>query len=194
MKKFSFVLLILLNSLSITCSKEGSDLKARLESLSGKYSDPKPYIYGKAFGKRVFTFDKGKWTLVFTLALDPEMKKQVFDFRTYGNFIIQDKSNIPNTYKALFIEDKKFITLKTENKDLIQAFGFMDCNLEIGIEKDISEKGCSLWRPISECASDYDLLSLDDSGKLYFGERPQDNNMCTEDKRPTKLTPAVVLE
>lgn len=30
-----------------------------------------------------------------------------------------------------------------------------------------------------------------EDGLLYFGERPTDNNMCTADRRPTALTPAV---
>lgn len=31
----------------------------------------------------------------------------------------------------------------------------------------------------------------DEKGNLYFGVRPADNNMCTADRRPTALLPAV---
>ena len=41
--------------------------------------------------------------------------------------------------------------------------------------------------PVADCPSDYDIVSLDDTGSLHFGARPQDNNMCTPDKRPTAL-------
>jgi hypothetical protein len=168
------------------------DLKSRLETLSGTYADAKPYQYGKAWGQRVFTFDKGKWTLVFTLSLDPGLRMQVFQFRTFGTYQVQDKSvRVPDTYNALFSEEKKFLTLKTNDENLIRAFGFSSCNLTKDKEQDISEAGCSGWKPVSVCSGDYDLLSLDKDGKLYFGNRPQDNDMCSPDKRPSSLTPPV---
>ncbi|MBI3219351.1 MAG: hypothetical protein HYZ44_07555 [Bacteroidetes bacterium] len=170
-----------------------TDSKTALEKLSGTYADPAPYNYGKAWGKRVFTFDKGKWTLHFTLGLDPELKMQVFTFRTEGTYKVLDKSKaVDNAYNAVFYEDKKWVTLKTADANLIQAFGFAACNLTKDVEKDISITGCSAWQSVADCPGDYDLLSLDKEGKLYFGERPSDNNMCSPEKRPTKLTPAVV--
>jgi len=39
--------------------------------------------------------------------------------------------------------------------------------------------------PVAECPSDHDIVLLDDTGSLHFGARPQDNNMCTPEKRPT---------
>jgi hypothetical protein len=41
--------------------------------------------------------------------------------------------------------------------------------------------------PVAECPSDHDIVQLDADGALHFGARPQDNNMCTPDKRPTAL-------
>ena len=40
--------------------------------------------------------------------------------------------------------------------------------------------------PIADCASDHDIVKLVD-GVLHFGSRPQDNNMCTAEKRPTSF-------
>jgi hypothetical protein len=167
--------------------------KKKLQNLSGTYADAKPYNYGKTWGNRVFTFDKGKWTLVFTLALDPELKMQVFQFRTFGTYKVQEKSTkVVNAYNALFIEEKKLLTLKTDDENLIKAFGFAPCNITKDVEQDISEKGCSGWKSVAECPTDNDLLSLDKEGNLYFGDRPSDNDMCSLEKRPTKLTPPVV--
>ncbi|MEL7003590.1 MAG: hypothetical protein AAFN93_12775, partial [Bacteroidota bacterium] len=90
-----------------------------------------------------------------------------------------------------FGEDKKIVTLKTDDSQLIEAFGFSACGLTPFVEKDISVNGCALWKSVADCPADFDLLSLDDKGRLYFGERPADNDMCTEDKRPTALTPPV---
>ncbi|MEO0876216.1 MAG: hypothetical protein AAFY48_16580, partial [Bacteroidota bacterium] len=88
-------------------------------------------------------------------------------------------------------EEKKFLTLKTDNEQLATAFGLASCGLEPNVEKDISVEGCALWAAVAVCNEDHDLLSLDEEGLLYFGERPADNNMCTADRRPTALTPAV---
>lgn len=199
MKKFeimSFSIFILSLISLFSCSdKELSPLekmKTDLENLSGTYMDTEPYAYGSAFGQRIFTFDKGNWTLKFTLGLDPNLENQVFEFRTYGSYnIIEPSSIIETAFNAEFGEDKKFVTLKTDNPQLIEAFGFASCELIPNIEKDISVSGCSLWKPVSECPIDYDLVSLDAEGNLYFGNRPADNDMCSEEKRPTSLTPPV---
>ncbi|GAA0873271.1 hypothetical protein GCM10009117_24180 [Gangjinia marincola] len=172
-------------------SKEG---KKVLENLSGTYVDPQGVDWGQGtFGKREFTFDDGKWSLTFTLAFDPQMKNPIFNFRTVGTYTVLDKSKfVEGAYNALFIEDKKFVTLKTDIPDVTQGFGFSNCDLTKDVEKDISKSGCSLWKSVAECSEDHDLLKLDDEGKLYFGVRPPDNDMCTADKRPTALTSAVV--
>lgn len=174
-------------------SNPTEELKTKLENLSGTYADPAPYNYGTAWGKRVFTFDKGKWTLDFTLALDQELKMQVFRFRTFGTYKLQEKSGkLADTYNAVFYEEKKFLTLKTSDENLIKAFGFAPCGLTLDVEQDVSVNGCSAWKSVKECPGDYDLLSLDKDGKLYFGARPRDNDMCSAEKRPVALTPPVV--
>lgn len=165
------------------------NMKQLLENLNGTYKDRKAVDWGRGtYGTREFTFSKGRWTLNFILALDPEMKNQVFIFRTEGNYRVLDQSiTVPNAYNALFIENKKFVTLKTSDTKLAQAFGLAACGLVQNQEKDISQIGCSLWKSVTECNEDHDLLSLDKDGKLYFGLRPPDNNMCSTDKRPTQL-------
>lgn len=179
--------------LFIAATGDNPQTKSALENLSGTYSDPAPYAYGKAWGKRVFTFSKGRWTLLFTLGLDPDLKAQVFTFRTEGTYKVLDPSAVvKDAYNAVFYEEHKWLTLKTGDPGLIQAFGFSACNLVKDVETDVSPTGCSAWKSVSDCPGDYDLLALDKSGKLYFGERPADNDMCTPEKRPTKLTPPVV--
>jgi hypothetical protein len=69
--------------------------------------------------------------------------------------------------------------------------GMADCGLTVNLEADISVTGCAAWRPVAVCGEDHDLLALSDAG-LHFGVRPADNDMCTPDKLPTALLPAVV--
>jgi hypothetical protein len=171
-------------------SNEG--IKQKLETLSGTYEDAVPYAYGKAYGKRIFTFNKGKWTLDFVLGLDPELKMNVFRFRTKGYYkVLNQSTTVPQAFNAIFYEDTKWLTLLTSDQQIAQAFGLANCGLQTNIEKDISQTGCSLWKPVSVCNEDHDLLSLDKNGLLYFGVRPQDNDMCNPSKRPTALTPPV---
>ncbi len=190
----SLLLLTLLGLFS--CSTDTptplEQMKHDLENLSGTYEDLTPYPYGNAFGRRSFTFDKGKWSLTFTLGLDPKLEHQIFHFRTLGTYRIGEPSAIvAHAFHAAFWEDKKFVTLQTDNPELIEAFGFSACDLTPFVEKDISVSGCALWQAVSACPIDYDIVSLDAKGLLYFGERPADNNMCTPENRPTSLTPAV---
>ena len=163
--------------------------KHPFENLSGTYSDLEPYTYGKAFGKRTFTFDQNRWTLNFTLSLDPKGNMKVFSFRTFGKFkVLEESKNIPNAWNAIFYEDKKFLTVHSDNKNLLDAFRFSDCNLIQDQEKDISESGCSGWKPVSKCNEDHDILMMNESGDIHFGERPIDNDMCSAEKRPSSLT------
>lgn len=184
--------LVLMLATSFTAEKSkptAENLKQLLENLNGTYKDRKAVDWGRGtYGAREFTFNKGKWTLSFVLSLDPEMKNQVFIFRTEGEYkVLEPSATVPDAYNTLFIEKKKFVTLKTADTKLAQAFGLSSCGLIQNREKDISQTGCSLWKSVKECNEDHDLLSLDKDGKLYFGLRPQDNDMCSADKRPTQL-------
>jgi len=165
-----------------------------LENLNGTYADPQCVDCGQGiFGKREFTFKDGKWSLKFILALDPKLKNQIFVFRTVGTYTVLDKSKlVVDAYNGLFIEDQKFVTSKTDIPDLIQGFGLAGCDLTKDVEKEISKSGCSLWKSVADCPEDHDLLKMNANGKLYFGVRPPDNDMCTEDKHSKSLTPSVV--
>jgi predicted nucleotidyltransferase len=195
MKKLVLLFFISLSLVTAMSQTNSDSKKSTLKLLSGVYSDSIPYNYGNAWGKRTFTFENGRWSLTFILSLDPQMKDQVFQFRTFGSYIIEDKHPLlTDTYLAVFFEEKKFLTLLTSKKELHNLFGFTLCNLSIGKEEDISENGCSLWASVKECPADYDLLSIDNEGRVYFGTRPKNNNMCVPELRPISLTPPVIKQ
>jgi hypothetical protein len=169
--------------------------KKKLQNLSGTYTSIQGEDWGRGtFGFRTFSFADGRWALTFQLALDPDMKNQVFEFRTYGTYEVLEKAKGLEAYEALFYENEKFLTLLTEDQELIKNFGLSSCELEPFVEQNISAAGCALWPSVSDCNEDHDLLAMDDSGLLYFGVRPADNNMCTADRRPTALLPPVRLK
>ncbi|MEO1254674.1 MAG: hypothetical protein AAFY41_07300, partial [Bacteroidota bacterium] len=188
-----FLTIVLVLPFCVACSDESDaapidQMKIDLENLSGTYMDEVPYAYGEAFGQRIFTFDEGKWTLFFTLWLDNNRTQPVFQFRTVGAYQVEDKSTaVEGAYNAVFHYERKYVTLKTDNQEVIEAFGLANCGLLKDIERDITTEGCAIWRPVAVCDKDFTLLSLDSQSLLYFSERPADNDLCTVDKRPTAL-------
>ena len=165
---------------------------ATLQTLSGTYISPAPEHWYGGFGTREFVFANGQWMLIFTHALDPAMTMRTFQFRTGGGYSVGDASpQVPGAYRTAFAEDWKHVTLLATDPGLIAAMGMADCALTPNLETDISAPGCAAWRPVADCGTDHDLLALDASG-LRFGVRPPDNDMCTPDKTPTALLPAVI--
>lgn len=175
-----------------TSSSSKSAAAVSLQQLEGTYADPVPYAYGEAFGHRTFVFGDGRWSLDFVLGLDPQLNAQVFRFRTHGEYeILEASREVEGAFNAIFYEEQKLLTLLTDDTQLIAAFGLEPCGLVTDKELDISAEGCAGWRPVAECGGDHDLLMLTSDGGLRFGERPADNDMCTADRRPSSLTPAV---
>lgn len=167
--------------------------RAQLEALAGTYASVGVENWYGAYGTRTFAFDKGRWSLTFVYALDPAMQKKVFEFHTEGPYKIVGKSAaVVGAYEAVFYEDVKAVTLRSTDAKLVQAMGLTNCNLTLDSRTDISKSGCAGWKSVADCPEDNDLLAIDAAGKLFFGVRPRDNDMCTADKRPKALLPAVI--
>ena len=100
---------------------------------------------------------------------------------------------LEDTFQARFGFAKKTITPYVDG--LVGALAAMGCGSsawQLGQPQDVLEAGCAAFGqyPASRCAADYDLVKLDAEG-LHFGARPADNDMCTPEKRPTRLNPSV---
>ncbi|MBC8050391.1 MAG: hypothetical protein H7X92_09640 [Chitinophagales bacterium] len=166
--------------------------QAQLEALSGTYVSVAAENWYRGYGTRAFNFDEGKWGLTFVYALDPAMLQKVFEFHTEGPYrVVAKSSTVEGAFDTTFYEDVKGVTLRTTDTKLIEAMGLAGCNLKLNIKTDISKSGCARWKPVAQCREDHDLLAIDAAGKLLLGVRPADNDMCTPDKRPTALLPAV---
>jgi len=171
-------------------------LQQELENLTGVFTDPVAEDNGNGtFTHRHFEFGNGRWSIVATVAFDPGMQAKIFQLRFEGPYdILEKEPSLPNTFRGNFHFDQKFITLLTEDPQITQGFGLDACGLEYQIEKEISASGCSFFPSVAACGTDFDIVSLDHFGNIYFGERPEDNNMCTEDKRPKFLNPAAIRQ
>ena len=176
----------------VTPAKADSDDRAALQTLHGTYVSPAVEDWYGGYGTREFVFADGTWSLTFTHALDPAMTHRTFQFRTGGAYRVGAPSDVVDgAFRTVFDEDWKHVTLLTPAPEIAAAMGMADCGLTLNLETDISETGCAAWRPVADCGEDHDLLALTDAG-LHFGVRPMDNDMCTADKTPTALLPAVV--
>jgi len=152
-----------------------------------------PENWYRGYGTRTFRFADGKWELTFVYALDPAMTQVVFEFHTEGPYkVVGTSATVVGAFDTTFYEDAKAVTLRATDTKLVEAMGLGNCNLKLNVKTDISTSGCAGWKPVAECREDHDLLAIDAAGKLFFGVRPADNDMCTPDKRPTALLPAVI--
>ena len=174
-----------------SASAEMAD-RAALEALHGTFHSTGAETWYGGYGTREFVFANGRWSLIFTHALDEAMTQRTFQFRTGGGYSVLERSaEVPGAFHTVFDEDWKHVTLLTPEADVVAALGMVDCGLTFNLEVDISNSGCAAWRPVKDCRQDHDLLAISDQG-LHFGVRPADNDMCTADKVPAKLLPAVV--
>lgn len=170
----------------------GSSDAAALQTLHGTYVSPTVEEWYGGYGTREFVFADGHWSLIFTHALDPQMTMRTFQFRTGGAYRVGDASRtVDGAFETVFDEDWKHVTLLTDAPEIVAGMGMADCGLTVNLETDISDSGCAAWKPVAVCGEDHDLIALSNEG-LHFGQRPADNDMCTADKRPTALLPAVV--
>ncbi len=162
-----------------------------LAALNGTYISPTVEPWYGGFGRREFVFADGQWSLTFTHALDPAMTMRTFQFRTGGGYQITGPSTVPGAFEATFDEDWKHLTQLTTIPEVVAGMGLASCNLTPNLEADISATGCAAWPSVADCGQDFDLLAMDAKG-VYFGVRPDDNDMCTPEGRPTALLMPVV--
>lgn len=179
-------------ALALAAVPAAADDRAALAALSGTYASPAPEPWYGGWGTREFVFDGGQWSLIFTHALDRDMTRRTFRFRTGGGYRVgAPDGRVSGAFRTVFAEDWKHLTLLTPDAGLAAAMGLAACGLTVNLEADISATGCAAWKPVALCGEDHDLLALSAEG-LHFGVRPRDNDMCTPDRTPAALLPAVV--
>jgi hypothetical protein len=137
------------------------------------------------FGYRKFDITASRWGIEFTLFVDQSMQMPVFSVLFEGPYEIEGESSLgPGVYNAIFRFDKKSVTRKIESNEIAANFGMQD--LPVGQQRDISATGYSFLPSVADYGQEYDLVKVD-GGKLYLGARPADNNLSTEERRPTVL-------
>lgn len=102
-------------------------------------------------------------------------------------------ATVTDAWEGTFSFDAKTATPESDMAvGFLQSLGACGTGMfTAGSPTDILTDGCAGlgMYPKAMCSSDSDLVQIDAGGKLHFGQRPADNNMCTPDKRPTMLSP-----
>jgi hypothetical protein len=159
-------------------------------AIAGKWrSDCTPMGNGQAF---LLDFDIGEkdWALDYVVHADDKCATKFLTVRIEGPYEIGGASTVPSAHEARFGFSKKSVVphLDAAASFLESEKGCAVPGFSVGQPKDISATGCANLgqRPIAQCAADYDLVHVEGS-ELHFGDRPKDNDMCSEDKRPKGL-------
>jgi hypothetical protein len=146
---------------------------------------------------RTIAFDNtaDKWDLHVATFGDDKCAKRKSDLHIAGAYTIGAASTtVTDAWEGTF----SFATLELTADDAktAKALGKL-CGIKkmkAGKASDLSAKGCVALgvHPLAQCAADNDIVAVQ-SGKLRFGVRPADNDLCTTDKRPTALDTSVDL-
>jgi hypothetical protein len=133
------------------------------------------------------------WAIDFTVFADPACAQKFATVHIEGPYTVgAPSSRVSGAHDAVFSFTSKSVTphLDAAAAFLGSAQGCGQGTFTTGQPTDISATGCAGLgqRPIAACSADYDVVQVD-GDRLTFGARPADNDLCTEDKRPTALSP-----
>lgn len=164
-----------------------SEIKSFDNQLLGSWAAAAPEKVGSYFINKKITFNNGSWSEQMDYYQDAAARKLVLSLLGGGTYNIEKKAKLPGAaYNIMFRFDKKTLVLRDNGSPVISRFGLKNCNLEIGLPRDLSASGCGLFSSIKDYGYEYNIISLD-KGVMQLGAQPADNNLSTEALRPTAL-------
>jgi hypothetical protein len=161
------------------------ELEAR--QLIGEWRSLGPENMGQLYGVRDFTLTETHWALRFQAYGDAEAKAPLFTLRIEGQYLVGGASaTVEGASEATFSYTSRHLTADSDAG--VDMFKGMGCELDKGVEADISKVGCGFIPSIIASGVEYDLVKLD-GDTLFFGDRSGDLSKA----RPEKLgeTPVV---
>jgi hypothetical protein len=139
---------------------------------------------------------EGHWAVDFRIHSDPKCATGFLTVHIDGPYRFLEPSDVvKGAWDVLFSFDERLVTPENE-----AALGFLqslgpcgDGHFEVGKATDVYPAGCAALGqyPKSQCDADHDLAWTNGS-ELRFGQRPADNDLCTDAKRPTELSSVVL--
>jgi hypothetical protein len=106
--------------------------------------------------------------------------------------VTRPSATVAGAHEATFGFATKTVTPRSEGAVDFLAKACGRGAYAVGVATDLASGCPGLGAyPIASCAADHDIVARN-GDQLRFGARPTDNNMCTEDRRPTALSPIVL--
>ena len=203
MKRFNALVLSTLSlGLAAGCATSGSaasHTKVKPNDLQGAWTSavcesmPNP-DGSKTYFQRHFTMTEKDWTLHFNAFGDPGCSVKLFTARVEGPYtLVKDSEKVAGATEANFGFGRHYMTAYVQ--PIADWFQGARCGTQpwkLGEEQETSNTGCVFFKPVSACGLDHDVVKVDGK-QLFFGQRPADNDMCTEGKRPMALTQVAVV-
>lgn len=175
----------LMAAFAVTMSMAAMAEEAVGKQVTGRWKSAGAEALGNgSFATRDFTLTDKTWSLVFTIHGDRELKAPLVTMGFSGPWKATGASRqVPGASEATFEFVQKTITLRAA---VAKGFGMDGCGLEVGKPKDVSKSGCSFVAAVASYGKEFDLIKRE-GDQVFFGARPADGNMGSEDKRPTAL-------
>ncbi|CAN5287646.1 hypothetical protein BH09MYX1_BH09MYX1_39420 [soil metagenome] len=133
---------------------------------------------------------KTDWKLDYVVHGDAACSARLVTITIDGDYALDRPSpTLEGAWEARFGFAHKSITPHVDG--LVAALTGAKCGAKpwkVGEAQDVFDAGCAAFGqyPKASCGADYDLVGVV-GGKLHFGERPKDNDMCVAAKRPAAL-------
>ena len=141
---------------------------------------------GTAYLRETLIFSGVNGVLRTEAYLDEALTQRVFVYESSGPYVVRGVSALfPEGYDLDLTNDTALLTVELDDPNLIAALGFDDCELEIGVAKDVTN-GCAAptFRFTACVDMDVFVLSADDR-TFRWGDSTIDH--CVT--RPTTLDP-----
>lgn len=163
-----------------------------LETLAGTYVSVGAENWYRGYDTRAFSFDKGKWELTFVSALDPGMTQKVFEFHAEGPYKLAGTSNTQGRIRYDLLRGREGRDLEDDRRQVDRGDG--DGRLQSQTQREdrhLEVRLCTLeaGRPMSRRSRSAGYRCCRQALPRRSGGH---DDMCTPDKRPTALLPAVI--
>lgn len=135
---------------------------------------------------RAFRFDGDRWAVDFTVYADAQGQVPLMRGRNEGSFTLGRALALADAVEADFVFERRSLTPLTE--ELAAALSTAKCGngaWRVGQSQDVTSAGCAAFRvPMaSQCPREFDVVSID-AGHLRLGPRPQQGDLCAQERRP----------
>jgi kynurenine formamidase len=135
---------------------------------------------------RMFTFEKDKWTVEFTIFADVAGRAPLLRGVNQGVFKAGDRLHLIDATAMDFSFVSRTLTPLVE--DMASTLTSANCGSKpwrVNESQDVIREGCAIARvpSLQNCSGEFDVVRIS-AGKLFLGARPATLDMCSSSRRP----------